>query len=92
MTDYSDRIEKWTSYMMIGDRKLYFSGRRIQAGGKEYAVIMDKHGRISRGIDLACVETFGNRSQPAKALEQAFHEALEGGDIMAEIMEREIAS
>lgn len=73
-------------------RKLYFSGRRlVTKGGKEYAAIMDKHGRISRGEDRAYVEEFSKRSQPAQAVERAFQEALEGNVLMAEIMDRELS-
>lgn len=89
MVDYEPEV--WTSYMTIGDRKLYFSGRRIQTkGGTEYAAIQTKDGRISRGVDRAYVEEFSKRSQPAMAVERAFQEAIENGNLQAEIMDREI--
>ena len=91
MTDYSDRIEKWTTYLSNTDPVVYFSGRRIVAGGKEYAIVKTKSGHILRGVDGAKVETFGNRSQPAKALEEAFMVDLENGNIDAEIMEYEMS-
>lgn len=91
-TNFADRIESWTSYMYFKDgRRIYFSGRTIKAGGKEYAIIADKHGRISRGVDRAYVEAFSTRSQPAQALEREFQARLEGGSITEEIMMREMA-
>jgi hypothetical protein len=68
--------------MQIGDRKLYFSGRRIHTkGGTEYAAIQTKDGRISRGVDRAYVEEFSKRSQPAMAVERALQEEMQIADV-----------
>ena len=91
MTDYDDRIEKWTTYLRNTDPVVYFSGRRIQVEGKEYAIVKTKGGHILRGVNGAKVESFGNRSQPAKALEAAFQSANEGGIIDEEIMDYEMS-
>ena len=86
-------VEVYTGFMHWPDgKRLYFSGRRLRtSSGKEYVAIQAKDGRISRGVDGAYVESFGNRSQPAKAVEAAFQEALENGNLMAEVMDREMA-
>lgn len=91
MADYTDRIEVWTTHLLYTDPVVTISGRRIQAGGKVYAIVADKHGRISKGVDMSYVESFSTRSQPAQAVERAFQEALEGGDILAEIMDYEMS-
>lgn len=88
MADYTDRIEVWTSYLL--GTEVYFSGRRIKAGNKEYAIVKTKSGHILRGVDGAKVEDFGNRSQPAKALEAAFHHANEAGNLEAEMYDYEL--
>ena len=37
-TDYSDRIEVWTTYLLYTDPAVTISGRKIEAGGKVYAI------------------------------------------------------
>lgn len=90
MVDYADRIEVWTSYLLYTDPIVYFSGRRIKAGGKEYAIVRTKNGQTVRGIDGGLVEEFPTRSQPAQALEREFQRELANGNIEGEIMEREM--
>ena len=81
----------WTTHLLYTDPVVTISGRKIEAGGKVYAIVADKHGRISRGVDMAHVESFSTRSQPAQAVERSFQEALENGNILAEIAEYEMS-
>ena len=89
-SDYSDRIEVWTTWLRHTDPVVVISGRRIVAGGKEYAIVTDKRGRISRGIDRAYVEEFPSRSQPAQALEREFQRLLESDRLLGEIADYEM--
>lgn len=87
-----DEPEVYTSYMMVGEKKLYFSGRRLSTkGGKEFCAIMTKDGRISRGVDRAYVESFGNRPPLGRAVEAAFQDDINNGNLIARIMDRELA-
>jgi hypothetical protein len=47
-------------------------------------------GESPEGLIEPYVEEFSKRSQPAMAVERAFQEAIEGNNLMAEIMDREI--